>query len=592
MLRPRDRNNAFEAAVQQHIEILKPEDQAIFQLHRLSAATIAEKSSLAPHLQDPGKDWPSRLLHVPTMTSMVLEMANGHALYGGQADPAYNILTYTWGRWARPVGSAIEVKGVSWKIPPVDPAHFSVDDFLQVIRRISEDTEFIWIDIACIDQENEMLKLDEIGRQAAIFDKAERTFIWLNHCQANELQMWVNEANHSYRVCKEYVPGESLAVDTGEWIKSALETASRLFLDPWFSSLWTLQEAYLRHDATLLSRDGTKVKYPESQFNRPTILHDLIGCYYQIYRTAEQLAREHLDSLDRQQQEDLQDLLRRVEKSGLSPLHDNNPVSIYGVACFRQTASPLDRIYGIMQIFGLNLGGSTHPTLESLEARLGEQLNVRSPVHAQLFVHLQPARHRSCWCLGQHVRVPETARWAVGRYGTTIRDKTPAENFCKILPGSAQGPRFEGFSCTFLALFDLWRKSSLHIYGRSDQVSATHLPLRWVQSVFLDNSPLTERQIPNSIRTLDQETSEQQGALSQALVNSFDNKLRVALLGKLNVQAQGLQTGTVDIWAGMLLLPQEEGSQKFWTRVGICLWELRQDWMMKKIWETSEYLLG
>jgi hypothetical protein len=206
----------------------------LFQLHRLSAATIAEKSSLAPHLQDPGKDWPSRLLHVPTMTSMVLEMVNGHALYGGQADPAYNILTYTWGRWARPVGPAIEVKGVPWKIPPIDPAHFSVDDFLQVIKRISEDTEFIWIDIACIDQENEALKLDEIGRQAAIFDKAERTFIWLNHCQANELQMWVNEANHSYRVCKEYIPGGSLAVGTGEWVKSALETASRLFLDPWF----------------------------------------------------------------------------------------------------------------------------------------------------------------------------------------------------------------------------------------------------------------------------------------------------------------------------------------------------------------------
>jgi hypothetical protein len=353
-----------------------------------------------------------------------------------------------------------------------------------------------------------------------------------------------------------------------------------------------LQEAYLRHDATLLSRDATKVKYLESQFNRPALLHDLVGCYYQIYRTAEQLVHERLNSLDRQQQQDLQDLLKRVEKSGLSPLHDDNPVSIYGVACFRQTTKPLDRIYGIMQIFGLKLGGSADSTLESLEARLGKQLNVRSPVHAQLFVHLQPDRHRCCWCLGQHVRVPETARSAVGRYGTTIRGKLPAENFCKILPGSAQGPRFEGFSCAFPALFDLWRKSSLHIYGRNEQDSATNLPLRWIQSVFLDNSPLTEGQIPNSIRTLDRETSEQQGALGQALVDSFDSKLRIALLGKLNVQAQGLQTETVDIWAGILLLPQE-GLQKFWTRVGICLWELRQDWIMKKkIWETTECLLG
>jgi hypothetical protein len=151
----------------------------------------------------------------------------------------------------------------------------------------------------------------------------------------------------------------------------------------------------------------------------------------------------------------------------LSPLHDN-PVSIYGVACFKQTTKPLDQIYGIMQIFGLKLGDSADSTLGSLETRLGEQLNVRPPVHAQLFVHLQPARHRCCWCLGQHVKVPETARWVVGRYGTTIRGKSPAENFCKILPGSAKGPRFEGFLYAFPTFFDLWRRSSRHIYGRNE----------------------------------------------------------------------------------------------------------------------------
>jgi hypothetical protein len=146
----------------------------------------------------------------------------------------------------------------------------------------------------------------------------------------------------------------------------------------------------------------------------------------------------------------------------LSPLH-GNPVSIYGVACFRQTTKPLDRIYRIMQIFGLKLGDSADSTLESLETRLGEQLNVRPPVHAQLFVRLQPTRHRYCWCLGQHVKVPETARWVVGRYGTTIRSKSPAENFCKILPGSEVRGIFVRFSS---ALRPLTRELSSHLWAQ------------------------------------------------------------------------------------------------------------------------------
>lgn len=36
----------------------------------------------------------------------------------------------------------------------------------------------VWVDIACIDQENSADKMDEIGRQAAIFRKVKFAYIW------------------------------------------------------------------------------------------------------------------------------------------------------------------------------------------------------------------------------------------------------------------------------------------------------------------------------------------------------------------------------------------------------------------------------
>ena len=82
---------------------------------------------------EPG--WPRRLLHVPSMTS--LEKQDGH-IYGNDKEPAYNILSYTWGRWEVPQGnSALMVHGVPWTIPAVDESHFSVTELKKVISRIS-----------------------------------------------------------------------------------------------------------------------------------------------------------------------------------------------------------------------------------------------------------------------------------------------------------------------------------------------------------------------------------------------------------------------------------------------------------------------
>ena len=139
--------------------------------------------------------WPQRLLHVPTMTSH--EWTSGN-IYGNHVAPRYNAISYTWGRFDldyAPDGcnktilrrtTSIKIEGTAWaaNIPRIDPRHFRVHDFQNVIARTLDlceykDVEFVWLDIACIDQRNGPQKAAEIGRQADIFKGAENVFIWL-----------------------------------------------------------------------------------------------------------------------------------------------------------------------------------------------------------------------------------------------------------------------------------------------------------------------------------------------------------------------------------------------------------------------------
>ena len=147
--------------------------------------------------------WPQRLLHVKSMTSY--EWSSGN-VYGGHVAPRYNAISYTWGRfdvnWMENVGKrvfrkvkSIDIKGLPWSdaIPRIHPDHFTTTEFQGVINRaciLSPDdaVEFVWVDIACIDQRDGPQKKGEIGRQAAIFRGAQMAFVWLTRLKSSKLQ--------------------------------------------------------------------------------------------------------------------------------------------------------------------------------------------------------------------------------------------------------------------------------------------------------------------------------------------------------------------------------------------------------------------
>lgn len=84
--------------------------------------------------------WPRRLLHVPSLTSYEWQPGS---CYGPASSPAYNAITYTWGRWrlgdnqAQSV-QAINVSGVPWKIPTVQPNLFTDSQSLHVVQQATK----------------------------------------------------------------------------------------------------------------------------------------------------------------------------------------------------------------------------------------------------------------------------------------------------------------------------------------------------------------------------------------------------------------------------------------------------------------------
>ncbi|KUI67588.1 hypothetical protein VM1G_11510 [Cytospora mali] len=330
--------------------------------------------------------------------------------YGDFVEPPYNAITYTWGRWRLrdqedPDVEAIKVHGIPWEIPRVKPTCFSTSQFLDVIQRTTQGaftrwiqdpdqrsltTDFLWLDVACIDQRGgEPRSASEIGRQARIFKNARYVFAWLSSVPHEELDLALKGLDKlAYSIEERVFPGknfnlpdsvfgsQSSSQESSSPSLSPLEEASgadmpslkdslvgvyesfRLILsDPWFSSLWTLQEAFLRHDAVILSREGIAARMPETTFD--ATINELI--FYAEPLVGELRNAGLPEPYDR--------TVRLLGGSGLTELATENPLVAYTASEDRTCTKPEDRIYGIQQIFDrslrFNLANSFFYTIQS-----------------------------------------------------------------------------------------------------------------------------------------------------------------------------------------------------------------------------------
>ena len=501
-------------------------------------------------------EWPLRLLHVPTMTSLERQEGN---IYGSFKEPPYSILSYTWGRWEVSDGTpALKVDGVGWTIPAVDENHFSATQLQKAIWNISlwqqsEDpeyrpNEFIWIDIACIDQKDEKVKAFEIGRQAAIFENAESAYIWLSHLDASELRACDEMLYDSSETLYAPIEEEELdAVDIDAWTESFLRLLEVLLQDPWFTSLWTLQEMYLRADAKILSKSTEVVERKAGNGNSLALANLIIHCT-SVYN---ELTRRALGGQQHAHSSTHTKILNLIERLGLYHGPWENPVLLYGAARHRTTRDPKDRVYGIMQVYKFRLGTSAQPdqafTLPNLELQLAMAHNVRSALSAQLFVHTRIIEVGECWRMDSQSKLPQAL--------LGIAD-TDRKSLCEVSFGSSQVPRMRAQACQLRDIANVWRQVS------SPQGSNT------VQIIMLDVTTFSEKKLPPELRDLSQD-DDRQHDLSSFLVDALSNEVRVFLLGIL---VDGVDED-IDTAVGLIATAQRLGTTLCWQRIGICLWE-------------------
>lgn len=215
--------------------------------------------------------------------------------------PAYTCVSHTWGRWR--LDAMTDLQGVPWQLP--ENSIFGVQQLPAMFKELRSKicTDYLWLDLVCIPQTRDgdlgKIAKREISRQAGIFRKSVAALIWFNY-----VDNWAAE-NHLLR----WLSFQYLAISTAPGLYDTAHMLDHLrqnsespiqllghpqhrkylgkevfpirgFLQrclkldprgkgspqdwtipsPWFSSLWTLQEALFCPHMTLMSREWTALR--------------------------------------------------------------------------------------------------------------------------------------------------------------------------------------------------------------------------------------------------------------------------------------------------------------------------------------------
>lgn len=397
--------------------------------------------SIGPPLIPDLGGWPHRLLHVNTMTSHV---RSGFNTYNGVQAPRYNIMSYTWGHYEDRNRSnpSLLIRGISWPLPCIEKEHFTPEMFLDVIHRVArgvdkERCDWVWVDVACIPQEwagetskDAALRGQEIGRQVEIFQRAEEFFAWL--CSIQEADIIRDHYDHVLgRTFTPYLTWQDVflalnevELGNGRWkglheleaITLAYERyMKRILGHPWFQSLWTLQEMVLRSNGGYILLDDNG--FPEDSQDTKRMKKAI--SLYILTNESEEMELLVLPRLKEKVQAiggthhfphdvalspkhcrpDLETIYRRLEdltslqkRKGLIGARVTVPHTVYFTASLRRVTHLVDRIYGIVQVYGINCnpnpkGNDQLAKLHALEDEFGMKLVQKAPVLSQLFLH-------------------------------------------------------------------------------------------------------------------------------------------------------------------------------------------------------------
>lgn len=335
--------------------------------------------------------------------------------------PKYNILTYTWGRWRIRDAKgcrALPVLNTPWDIPAIKEEHFSVEEFQKVVYLLGRDgIDWAWIDVACIDQEDEEANAEEVGRQASIFKNAHQVFVWLSHLQKDVLASVVTNIQESSLGLRDYIDDLPTPRSIEDLISSLHKDFKILFADPWFSSLWTLQEVILRNDAVALPKEAEAIMWDPGHYLYLTMfINHCQNMFQDLERIEEKIEAStsqylRLGSERQEMKNQVYEMKQLILQAGFYFLFSTNPNVQYGIAQYRTTSRDVDRVYAIMQTYNLRVGKSIRPKeqppLAELKDEFAAAINKLCPMMGQMFIHTQAPQPSKSWRITEASTVPD-----------------------------------------------------------------------------------------------------------------------------------------------------------------------------------------
>ncbi len=253
----------------------------------------------------------------------------------------------------------------------------------------------------------------------------------------------------------------------------------------------------------------------------------------------------------------------------------SNPVAIYLAAGARQTKVDEDRIYGIMQVFGFQLGHSRTPNhqyrLPDLELQFAEKINAKSSIFGQMFVHVRrPVAGRS-WCISQDCEFPE----ALKHSANDIFYHSQSHRTVQV--DSSGRARFSGFATPFpqlaAALDCATRKPDEQGFWGSGKPANG---FREIEMYDLDACGFTEKHVREDLRHIAPKHHDAKQELRNISVDRLGKNLYVLVVGKISSD-KFVKVGeeNIKVEASFALLARSVRREERYIlqRIGIVIWE-------------------
>ena len=176
--------------------------------------------------------------------------------------PDYVAISHTWGRFVKRPPEAKTVAGVPWPVKAV--TLYDVNDLPEMLQKL--DSDYLWLDIFCLPQDESPEHHAEIANQAAIYRRAISCVAWFNEVESWNVTKCVleyfsmvylretfSDFQHPDMRSRDY-PYLNALQNSAEGQLELVKSGSVFEPQGWFTSLWTLQEVALCPNLLLCTR--------------------------------------------------------------------------------------------------------------------------------------------------------------------------------------------------------------------------------------------------------------------------------------------------------------------------------------------------